>query len=287
MKFEIKNRWTGNVQFTAEIECSEETLTSIKIGLALRWGFENSANLEGANLEGANLEGANLEGAYLEGAYLKGANLKGAYLKGANLEGAYLEGANLKGANLEGANLEGAYLEGANLKGAYLEGANLKGANLEGAYLKGANLEGAYLEGANLKGANLEGANGLHPYRVQPLLMLLDQPGKIHAYKLVNRDNRGPFYPQIEYVAGATIERPQASTDINDECAEGISVATLDWCLSEWKAGYKILIVEFEAADIAAIPTFGNGKFRLFRCTVIGEKELDYKELGLIKEWQL
>jgi uncharacterized protein YjbI with pentapeptide repeats len=234
MKLEIKNRWTGNVQFTAEIECSEETLMSVKIGLALRWGLKNGANLKSANLEGANLKSANL--------------------KSANLEDANLKGANLEGANLEGANLEGANLEGANLKD------------------------------ANLKGANLEGANGLSPYRVQPLLMLLDQPGKIRAYKLVNKDNRGPFYPQVEYVAGATIECPQASTNINDECAEGISVATLDWCLSQWRASYKILIVEFEAADIAAIPTFGNGKFRLFRCTVIGEKELDYKELGLVRE---
>lgn len=90
IKFDVKNRWTGKVQFTAEIDCKESATTSFKLGLAVRWAFKT-----GANLEGANLKGACLEGAYLKGAYLKGANLKGAYLKGACLKGAYLEGANL------------------------------------------------------------------------------------------------------------------------------------------------------------------------------------------------
>jgi len=120
MKLEIKNRFTGSVQFTADID-GRFKKTAVRIGLAVKWAIKT----------GANLKGANLKGAYLEGAYLKGANLKGAYLEGANLKGAYLEGANLKGA----------YLKGANLKGAYLKGAYLEGANLEGAYLEGANLE--------------------------------------------------------------------------------------------------------------------------------------------------
>lgn len=38
-------------------------------------------------------------------------------------------------------------------------------------------------------------------------------------------------------------------------CAAGINVATLDWCMKEWKIGHRILLVEFTAADIAAIPT--------------------------------
>jgi hypothetical protein len=78
IKFEVKNRFSGACQFTAEIECAEDAPRSIKLGLAVRWGIKTRANLEGANLEGANLEGANLEGANLEGANLEGANLEGA-----------------------------------------------------------------------------------------------------------------------------------------------------------------------------------------------------------------
>ncbi len=122
MKFEVKNRWTGEVQFTAEIECDENESNSIKIGLAVRWGVKNDANLGGANLGGANLRGAYLGGANLRGAYLGGANLRGADLGGANLRGAYLGDAYLGGANLGGANLGDANLGGANLGDAYLGG---------------------------------------------------------------------------------------------------------------------------------------------------------------------
>jgi len=177
MKFEIKNRWSGEVQFTAEIEADENASLGFKIGLAVKWAIESGAKLGGANLRGADLGGANLRGANLRGAYLGGANLRGAYLGGANLggaslRGAYLGGANLRGAylggaNLGGANLRGAYLGGANLRGANLRGADLGGANLRGAYLGGADLGGAYLGDANLRGANLGGANlGGAPFKI-------------------------------------------------------------------------------------------------------------------------
>jgi hypothetical protein len=140
--FKIKNRFTGAVQITAEIECDEYASYYLKLGLAVKWAFKTGANLEGANLGGADLGGADLGGANLGGA-----NLGGAYLEGAYLEGANLGGANLGGADLEGANLEGADLGGANLGGAVLEGADLGGANLGGAVLEGADLGGANLGG--------------------------------------------------------------------------------------------------------------------------------------------
>ena len=58
MKFEVKNRYTGNVQFVAEIDCDESTGYSIKLGLAVKWGVKTKANLRGANLRGADLSGA-------------------------------------------------------------------------------------------------------------------------------------------------------------------------------------------------------------------------------------
>ena len=98
--FNILNRFTGAVQFSAEIECKPDELPSIKLGLAVRVAVEAGADLARANLPGANLAGA----------YLAGANLTGAYLAGANLAGANLTGAYLARANLARANLAGAYL---------------------------------------------------------------------------------------------------------------------------------------------------------------------------------
>ena len=167
---------------------------------------------------------------------------------------------------------------------ANLSGANLSRANLSGANLSCANLSGANLSGANLSGANLSRAKGVVPAICTPLLMLLDQPDKIRAYKLVNAHGEGPYQGGIKYEKGKVHEVKNANTDINEHCATGINLATLDWCIKEWKEGYRILVAEFTATDIAAIPTATDGKFRVRRCEIVGEKDL--KDLGLVKEGQ-
>ena len=134
MKFEIKNRFSGEVQFIAEIEAAEKTSLYLKIGLAVRWAYKTKAYLRDT---------------YLRGAYLRGADLQDANLRGANLQGANLRDTYLRGADLQGANLRDAYLQDTYLRGADLQGADLQGANLQGAYLQGAYLQGAYLRGAN------------------------------------------------------------------------------------------------------------------------------------------
>jgi hypothetical protein len=111
LKFNVLNRFTGAVQFVAEIECDDDAPTSIKLGLAVKWAVKSGANLSGADLSGAYLSCANLRGAYLSCANLRGANLSCAYLSGANLSGANLSGAYLSGADLSGADLSGAYLK--------------------------------------------------------------------------------------------------------------------------------------------------------------------------------
>jgi hypothetical protein len=199
MKFEVKSRFSGAVQFTAEIECGEDASMAVKVGLAVKWGVRTGANLSRADLSRADLSGANLSR-------------------------------------------------------------------------------------ADLSRADLSRAKGLARERATQLLILLDQPGKIRAYKLVNERNEGPFNGGIAYTSGETVEVDDADTSHEELCGTGIHVATLDWCLKEWRPSYKILIVEFEAKDIACIPTATDGKFRLHRCLVIGEKELDYKTLGLIEE---
>jgi hypothetical protein len=128
MDFQIKNRWTGSVIFTAEIDATERTATSIKLGLAVCVAAKAKAYLREANLSGADLRGADLREADLSGANLRGADLREANLSGADLRGAYLSEANLREADLREADLREA-----NLSGAYLRGADLREANLSGA----------------------------------------------------------------------------------------------------------------------------------------------------------
>jgi len=280
VKFAIKSRWSDAVLFEAEIDASI-TDEGLKIGAAVKLAL-----VSGANLRDANLSGANLSDAYLRGANLSGANLRDANLSGANLSDAYLRGANLRGANLRDANLRDANLSGANLSDAYLRGANLSDANLRDANLRDANLSGANLSDAYLRGANLSDAKGIAPELCTDLLMLLDQPGPmLRAYKLVDAKFKSPIqtYAKLTYKIGATLEEPDADTDVNTHCGAGLNVATLPWCLRNWSAGCKILTVEFAVTDIAAIPTATDGKFRVRKLTVIGEKTLDYEKLGLVK----
>ena len=218
IKFDVLNRFTGAVQFTAEIECAADAAPSIKLGLAVQWAIKSRANLSGADLSGADLSGA-----------------------------------------------------------------DLSGADLSGANLSRADLSGAYLSRADLSRADLSRAKGVAPECSTPLLLLLDQPGKMRAYKLVNENNEGPFNGGLNYEIGQTVSVSNANTDPTEHCAAGVNVATLDWCLREWRPGYRILIVEFEAKDIACIPHATDGKFRLHRCDVIAEKALDYANLGLVK----
>ena len=164
-----------------------------------------------------------------------------------------------------------AVASGANLYDADLCGANLRGANLCDADLYDANLSGANLSRADLSGADLSRATGIAPERCTDLLMLLDQVGKIRAYKLTKPDGSGPTYRGLTYEVGKTVKAADANTDPDDHCGAGVNLATLPWCLSQWQPGYRIFVCEFTRADIAAIPTATDGKFRTHRCRVVRE----------------
>jgi len=58
----------------------------------------------------------------------------------------------------------------------------------------------------------------------------------------------------------------------------------------DWREGYRILIMEFSpkrknGAPNICVPIGSDGKFRVWECTMVGEKDL--KELGLVKEKKL
>ena len=227
---------------------------------------------------------ADLSGANLNRADLSGANLKRADLSGANLKRANLSYADLSYADLSGANLSYADLRGADLSGANLSYADLSGADLNYADLGGADLSGVDLSGANLYRADLRGAIGYNPRQICQLLFLYDQPDRIRLYKLVDVYGNSPISSpiKINYLETDTFAVNNADIDPIELCGAGINVATLDWCVANWKAGWRILVMEFEAKDIACIPYTTDGKIRLHRCKRVGE--VDLVECGLTKK---
>ena len=80
MKQEIKHKLSGEVIFTAEIECEKNASVNIRLGLAVKVAIKSYADLCYADLRGANLRGANLRDADLSYADLRSADLRGANL---------------------------------------------------------------------------------------------------------------------------------------------------------------------------------------------------------------
>jgi hypothetical protein len=106
-------------------------------------------------------------------------------------------------------------------------------------------------------------------------MMLYDQ-GEVTAYKLVTADMRSPMAADqggtpITYAIGAEYVEDDACTDEEQQCAHGLSVATLAWCLRNWSQGRRILRVLHLGCDIAAIPVGTDGKWRIRRMRVTGE----------------
>ena len=158
---------------------------------------------------------------------------------------------------------------------------------IEAAIKSGTNLSYADLSSADLRSADLRSAKGLNKNLITPLRILLDQPGPIWAYKLVNAAGQGPFNGGINYIDPKveTFSVANANKDENEQCGAGINLATLDWVMKEWKPGYRILIMEFFAHEPKGnliVPTGTDGKFRVKECRRVGEKSLT--EIGLVKE---
>ena len=187
------------------------------------------------------------------------------WVKGLGGQRAYLQDANLRATNLRGADLRGADLQRANLRGAYLQGADLQWANLRGADLQGANLRGANLRGANLLETIFDDINWLAYLGILP-----SEKGIAFAYKVTKANGEGPYNGGIDYTKGKFFKVESVDTDTNKQCSYGINLATFAWCLAEKKDDYRLFMFKFNIKD-AICPAASDGKFRVIRCTKVGE----------------
>src|ERR1700679_239472 len=72
MKFEIKNRWTGEVRYSCELEAEFAGKGySIQLGAAVKAALKDTADLSSADLRSAYLSSANLSSADLRSANLE------------------------------------------------------------------------------------------------------------------------------------------------------------------------------------------------------------------------
>lgn len=108
--------------------------------------------------------------------------------------------------------------------------------------------------------------------------------GKIRAYKHVTAKLESPTNStKIKYAVGEEVEVKDAVTNESQDCAAGINVADVDWCKKSMSSGHRALAFEFEAKDVAAIPTSTDGKFRLHRALCVEEVDVkDFQPLKLL-----
>ena len=104
------------------------------------------------------------------------------------------------------------------------------------------------------------------------------------AYKVSRSDGRSLIYPDARPILickrGAKLVVEDANTRASRDCGRGVNVATFDWCYRTYlrfpgEREYKCWLVRFTGKDIAAIPTFDRGKFRLFRGHVVRRVKLN------------
>ena len=105
------------------------------------------------------------------------------------------------------------------------------------------------------------------------------------AYKVSRSDGRSPMYPKVHPIIickrGAKLVVEDANTRVSQDCGRGVNVATFNWCYRHYlrfpgeRPQYKCWLVRFTGKDIAAIPKWDLGKFRLFRGHVVRRVKLD------------
>ena len=160
MKYEIKNRLTGEVIFSTEAKSLKE---AVEKGIKQRISFSGAnfsgAYLADANFSGANFDRANFSGAYLAFADFVDANFSGANFSGANFDRANFSDANFSDANFSFADFDRAYFAGANFDRANFDRANFSDANFSDANFSDANFAFADFSDANFDRANFAGAN--------------------------------------------------------------------------------------------------------------------------------
>ena len=130
--------------------------------------------------------------------------------------------------------------------------------------MQGADLQGADLQEADLRGADLQGAKNIPNIYKTSLYLLKHQPKntKLRAFKYLN-GNLSP-YRNFEYEIGKTYTVENSNDDEMILCAEGINVATLDWCLRDTDCDLTKTYVEVEfCVKDLIIPYNSDGKFRI------------------------
>ena len=98
---------------------------------------------------------------------------------------------------------------------------------------------------------------------------------QVQAFRLARPDGRSYYfpamYPRLHTRKGVKLRVRSPCTDHSRLCGAGVNVATQRWCKKHTEWAYSLMVwrVQFRVSDVACIPWRSDGKFRLYRCTVL------------------
>ena len=159
-----------------------------------------------------------------------------------------------------------ASLSNADLSYASLRGASLSNADLSNADLSNADLSNADLSYASLRDTILNNINWLAYIGIVP-----NKSGVAFAYKITTGDGEGIYQGGINYIKARRFEVDEVDANVNIQCSYGINLATFGWCLNQFTSkSRRLFMFEFNVKD-AVCPVGSHGKFRVKKCTKVGE----------------
>lgn len=255
--------------------------------------------LEGFNFKGMDLTGISFSGMNLMGTKFKDALLCSTYFSGSYLAGASFVGmktrdvggyrsspclsfgySNLSDVNFEGCNLKSCYFAYSLALNSNFNNADVSYSDFTSSFLRDSTFVGANVQGIKTCRANLTGVVGINKANYSPTKLLIDgMVGTIQAYKLVTDEYTGIHYPGLYYTPGAVFENMKADKNEDNGCSFGINLATLPWCISNYRPGMRIMRVSFDRSQLACVPYDIEGVIRVTGCRVL--EEVDLYTLGL------
>ena len=132
--------------------------------------------------------------------------------------------------------------------------------------LRCADLRYTDLSYADLLKTIFEGINWLAYFGIVP-----DSRGKARAYKVTTSQGNGVYTDGVNYISAKEFSA-ELNKDVTQHCASGINLATFAWCLNEKQEGRRLFLMAFKVSpENVCVPVGSDGKFRVAKCTKIGE----------------
>ena len=143
-QFEVMNRWTGKVAFTATIETTPDMQRRWKLRLAVIWALENSVPCNSLVLDGADFSGYVCPiGSSFVGSSFVGSRFDGSNFDGSNFARSSFDGSSFVRSSFVGSNFDGSRFVRSRFVVSSFVGSSFVGSSFVRSRLHGSNFDGS------------------------------------------------------------------------------------------------------------------------------------------------